>query len=112
MKAIIVLIIPFLLFSCSNDVEVKQSYPKCLQLEVDRILESSPQSPRATIELYTYQNENVYVVNTNFADYQTNVYNSQCQLICTIGGIDGNENDTCVDWENAEFIETLWTDER
>ena len=41
MKAIIVLIIPFLLFSCSNDVEVKQSYPKCLQLEVDRILELS-----------------------------------------------------------------------
>lgn len=112
MKAILVLIIPVLLFSCSKDDEVKQSYPNCLQLEIDRILDSSPQSPRATIELYTYQDENVYVVNTNFPDVQANVYNSQCQLICTIGGIDGNENDTCVDWENAEFIEKLWTDYR
>jgi hypothetical protein len=112
MKAILDLIIPFLLFSCSNDDEVKQSYPNCLQLEIDRILDSSPQTPIETVELYTYQNENVYVVNTNFPDDQSNIYNSQYQLICTIGGIDGNENDTCIEWENAEYIETLWTDNR
>ena len=112
MKAILVLIIPFLLLSCSKDDEIKQGYPNCIQLEIDRILDSSPQSPRATIELYTYQNENVYVVNRNFPDDQSNVYNSQCQLICTIGGIDGNENDTCVDWKKAKFIKTLWTDDR
>lgn len=112
MKAILVLIIPFLLFSCSSDDEVKQSYPNCLQFEVDRILGSSPQSPRANVELYIYQNENVFVVNTNFPDDQSNVYNSQCELICTIGGIDGNENDTCIDWANAEYIEPVWTDNR
>lgn len=112
MKVILILIIPFILFSCSNNDDVKQQYPNCLQFEIDRILNSIPQSPRATIGLYTFQNENVYVVNTNFPDDQSNVYNSRCELICTIGGIDGNENDTCVDWENAEYIETVWTDNR
>lgn len=79
MKAILILIIPILLISCSTDDDFKQQYPSCLQFEIDRILNSSPQSPRATVELYTYQNENVYVVNTNFPDDQSNVYNSQCQ---------------------------------
>ena len=107
------LIIGIIIFisSCEkNDDEIK--YPSCLQSEVERILESTPQTPRATINLYLYQENNVYIINTSFPDDQSNIYNSNCEIICSVGGIDGNQNDTCMNWENAELIETVWVDPR
>lgn len=113
MKTILILIIPFLLFfSCSKNDEPEKNYPDCLQVEIDRILDSNPQSPRATIELYTYQSESVYMVHTNFPDDYSNLYNSKCELICSFGGIDGNGESSCADWESAKHIKTVWTDSR
>ena len=47
----LILIIGMILFisSCENNDDEIQ-YPICLQSEVERILESTPQSPRATIK--------------------------------------------------------------
>ena len=104
----LILIIGIILFmsSCENNDDEIQ-YPNCLQSEVERILESTPQSSRTTIKFYLYQGNNVNIVNTNFPDDQSNVYNSRCELLCTLGGIDGSENDTCIEWENAGFIENV-----
>ena len=109
----LILIIGIILFisSCENNDDETQ-YPTCLQSEVERILESTPQSPRATIKLYLYQGNNVYIVITNFPVDQSNIYNSNCEIICSVGGIDGNQNDTCVNWESAELVETVWTDNK
>lgn len=102
-----------LLFGCkSDDDNTISAFPNCLKPEIDIILRTPPQSPRASIELYMYQTENVYVVNTNFPDDYTYIYNASCELICTVGGIAGNQNNTCVDWDKASYIETLWTDNR
>lgn len=110
-KLTLIICIILSISSCEkNDDEIQ--YPTCLQSEVERILETTPQSPRATIKLYLYQGNNVYIVNTNFPDDQSNIYNSNCEIICSVGGIDGNQNDTCVNWENAELVETVWTDNR
>lgn len=112
-KAVLILIVPFLLLSCSKDDDNTQhNYPDCLQSEVDRILDVEPQPNRASIELYTYQDQDVYVVHSNFPDDQASVYNAKCEVICSVGGFAGNENDTCEDWESAEHIETVWTDNR
>lgn len=88
------------------------SYPPCLQPEIDRILEAIPQSPRANIKLYHYRNVNVYVLNTNFPDDISNVYNYECEIICSLGGINGNPSNTCSDWRDAIFTDTIWVDNR
>lgn len=112
MKTILILTIPLLLFSCNKNDDVLENYPPCLQIDIDRILDSRPQSPRATIDLYTYQGERVYLVQTNFPDGYSSLYNSKCESICSFGGIDGNGDGTCLDWENAKYMETVWTDTR
>ncbi len=111
MKTLIFSFFAVFLMSCSSDDDSKNSYPICLQSAVDRILDVPAQSPPANIKLYLYQTKEVYVVNTYFPDDYSYVY-SDCEMICTIGGIGGNQNDTCVDWESASYIETVWTDNR
>lgn len=113
MRTLIFFLTTILLVSCNSDDDNSiKAFPNCLKPEIDTILDSPPQSPRATVELYLYQTGDVYVVNTNFPDNISSVYNSSCKLICTIGGIVGNQNNTCVDWDNASYIETIWTDIR
>ena len=112
MKVFIFSFIALLLISCGSDDDCQKTYPSCLQTEINRIQGSLPQSPRGTIDLYLYQEENVYVVNTNFPDEESKVYSKSCQLICSFGGIGGNQNDSCVDWEMANYIETVWIDNR
>lgn len=113
MRILISFLAVILLVGCNcDDDNTVTAFPNCLKPEIDTILDAPPQSPRATVELYRYQNENVYVINTNFPDDHSYVYDTSCQLICTMGGIGGNQNDTCVDWDSASYIETLWTDIR
>lgn len=113
MRTLIFFLTTIVLVSCkSDDDNTITAFPNCLKPEIDSILDSPPRSPRATVELYLYQNENVYVVNKGFQDDYSYVYSASCQLICTIGGIGGNQSNTCVDWDKASYLETLWTDNR
>ncbi len=106
-------LILFSLYSCNSDDEKSIEYPVCVQSLIDDYVNSNqPTSPRASVEKYTYNNETVYVCHfQNFPDGQSIVINSNCDGQCVLGGIDGVEND-CLNWENAEFIETIWTDNR
>lgn len=75
-------------------------------------MEMNIQSPKANIEKYLYNNQEVYLVNgQNFPDGQSHVISLDCEDICVLGGLDGSDND-CPNWEDAEFIETIWTDPR
>jgi hypothetical protein len=101
-----------LYFSCNSDDD-QNEIPECLKPTVDSILEQSVQSPRAKIELWEYEGQEVYVVDAqNFPDGETFVITTDCQeTICTLGGIDGPDND-CSEWNNATLIKTLWSDSR
>lgn len=110
-KIATLLLTGFLVLSCSNDDGPKE-IPDCLKPMIEAILEMPAQSPKANIEKYLYEGREVYQVNAqNFPDGQSFVYELNCEYICPLGGIDGSYND-CADYENAEFIETIWTDPR
>tara|TARA_B110000908_G_C10178198_1_gene414296 strand:+ start:732 stop:1079 length:348 start_codon:yes stop_codon:yes gene_type:complete len=96
-----------------NDDSETKNYHECIQTYIDYELENSqPQTPRANIEKYLYNSQEVYVLNLqNFPDGQSSVITIRCEAICSLGGIDGNAND-CLDWESAEFIKNIWTDNR
>jgi len=111
-NTMLLLSILLLQLSCSsNKDEVENSYPECLSSQINTILQSPAQNPRATIKKYNYQSQIVYEVNTNFADGKSSIYSNKCELLCENGGIDGQLND-CINWNNATYIETVWTDPR
>ena len=99
--------------SCNDDDN--EPLPDCLGTIVSVILEQNVQNPRANIELYNYNNNEVYVVNAqNFPDGQSYVITLDCEDICVLGGFDGTDND-CPNWydnDNVYRIKVIWTDPR
>lgn len=114
-KAISLLILVLLILSsCSKRENIcpKQLYPDCINSNIQVILQSPVQSIKATVKKYLYQGQTVYLISTNFPDAPSQVYNEKCDLICSIGGIGGETSTTCINWNNATFLETVWTDPR
>lgn len=110
MKNLIYIATLLFIMGCSkNDL---LTYPKCLDAEITTLLQSPVENPKATVKKYTYQGKTVYLINSHFADGLDPVYNDNCQLICTQGGIAGNTNNSCINWDSAVYIETVWTDPR
>ena len=106
------IILTTLFIGCSNDDNEVKEIPECLQPIVEYTLQGNIQSPKANIQKYLYNNQEVYLINVqNFPDGQSFVYDLECNSVCFLGGLDGSDND-CPNWEDAEFIETIWTDPR
>lgn len=97
----------------NSDDELNQ-YPRCIQTIIDNILELSVQTPRANIEKYIYNGDEVFVINDqNFPDGESAVVSSNCVLICALGGINGEPSPECSDFnDNSTLIEVVWTDPR
>ena len=102
------------LISCSKNEDQKTTTTcaDCINTKIQEILQSPVQNPKATVKKYTYQGQTVYLINSNFADALDPVYNDKCELICSQGGIAGNINNSCINWDSAIYIETVWTDPR
>ena len=100
------------LIACKNDDDGME-IPECLKVTVEAILDKPVQSPKAKIEKWSYEGQEVYLVAAqNFPDGETFIIDTDCQdTICTLGGLDGSDND-CPNWQNAVFIETIWIDSR
>jgi hypothetical protein len=117
MKKLIYLIsMLLLLIGCSkSDNETKKtSYPECISSQIEGILKTPVQIPRANVKKYTYLGKTVYAVNYVMPDDKsTSIYDEDCKLICGMGAnIEGTPFDTCVEWNKAIYIETVWTDPR
>ena len=115
-----ILILSITLFvGCSNDDNKTQEMaiqPRCLQEFINSILEEDVSTPKRTISSYNYDEQVVYAITPNsfVTEPATIVIDSSCNTICLIGGFAGDNGETpgCEDFENAEFIETVWTDPR
>jgi hypothetical protein len=117
MKKIILLLSVLLLQqSCSSSDSIKKTnnHPDCISSKIQIILGSPIQNPKANIQKYNYNNAFVYAVNYIKNDgTNLEVYNDECVLICSTGStIDGTPFSSCVDWNKATLIETVWTDPR
>ena len=116
-KAMYFLSVLFLISGCSksnNDELIKVFYPECIGAQIEGILKTSVQIPRANIKKYTQLGKTVYAVNYIIADgASTTIYDENCNIICAMGAnIQGTPFDTCVEWNKAIYIETVWTDPR
>lgn len=111
-KIILVISILLSITNCNKD-DNNDKYPSCLEPLINNFIDNfDPQTPRANIEKYLYEGNEVYVLNfQNFPDGQSSVVSLECGSLCALGGLDGAEND-CLNWESAKYIETVWTDKR
>ena len=101
-----------ILLSCHKDDKQNKEVPECLKSTTEYILENPVKSPRATIKKYNYEGREVYLIDAhNFPDSWSSVTDLDCEVICSFGGFDGSDND-CPNFEDAEYIETIWTDPR
>ncbi len=108
MNKFFTLLLVFFIVSCNSD---DVDFPDCLQESIDQARNSNPTTPRATIEKYMFNGQIVYEINlqNGFADGMTSIVDTDCNLVCNVGGIGGL---TCEGFEQAEFIGTVWEDSR
>ncbi|MBF4470633.1 DUF6970 domain-containing protein [Flavobacterium sp. HJJ] len=121
-KLIILFFIATLLTKCSNDSKNLENsnqckYPECFTPSINVILKRPVENPRASIKKYLYNGQNVYIVDDQFASMGNDiplglVRNENCETVCDFGGGIAGTKSTCLNWDKAVFIETVWTDPR
>lgn len=108
------LIIPFLLlsivFSGCTRLEIEKDTPSCVK---DKIVDFGKNQSCDDIQVdeYEFQNTEVYVLaigNTCGADMYSDVIDSECNVLGSLGGITGNWEINGESFENAVFINTVW----
>ena len=94
--------------SCSKD---DKDIPPCIQQEIDsRVTTGSIQLTSVT--KYEFQGEDVFLFTyEGGADLQSPILDSDCNTICSLGGITGNVECNEVNFgEEAEELKVVWED--
>ncbi len=101
----------FLFFIFSSSCNKPEGVPKCIE---DNISEYKANGCLKIVPEYRFQGELVYVFESSYelcqiADMTADVYNENCELICSLGGIAGfvdcNGDDF---YDNAHFVRNVW----
>jgi hypothetical protein len=88
-----------------------EDLPSCIQDEIDG-REKIGEIHLSSVQKYELNSKEVYVVNyEGGADFQSPVLDDQCNTVCALGGIAGNDECDGVKFsEEAKLIETVWED--
>ncbi len=94
---------------CEKDDTKKKdndSYPPCMQEQIDALLEKNPLQGLATIKKYRYKGKKVYVLWKYYANEEITAVDENCNVIgtCVTGGVAGTN--PC--WADFEYLETVW----
>jgi hypothetical protein len=102
-----ILLIAVAVTGCDN---IDNGTPECIVKEIKKFSREHGCDDRSVAE-YEFQGKTVYVFSpgTCGADMTSNVFNSGCTLLGTLGGITGNgEINGQNFYTNAVFIHTTW----
>lgn len=123
-KLIFAISILFSLIACSGDnndsvnkeiERLSKIYPKCVVDKIKTTYQAEFHGT-TTVKKYSYNGEVVYEFNYDMTVVggeggSFSVINENCKNICGGGGGIVYTN-TCIDWDKATLIETVWTDPR
>lgn len=108
MKNFTLIVALSLLISCTKNQEEK-NYPPCFESQIQILFESPVQSTKSNIKKYSYQNNEVFVLERNIGtDEPYSVVDENCNIICEFGVWSSN---TC-DLNDLVFVEIVWEDPR
>lgn len=86
--------------------------PACLHEKIQEF-DGNYNCDEAKVDCFLFQGQYVYAFDPGvcaYADMQTEILNEHCETLGFLGGIMGNTEINGVSFfENAQFIETVWT---
>ncbi|MGA1546104.1 MAG: DUF6970 domain-containing protein [Flavobacteriaceae bacterium] len=102
-----------LLSTCSK-TSLETAIPDCIQQKINTLEKENARNPPAKVYQYTYQNQTVYYIPSYCCDLYSELYDSNCTLIChPDGGITGRGDGRCTDFFDLRKDEKLiWEDLR
>jgi hypothetical protein len=101
------------IFGCEGDDPVKGA-PNCINSKISEISDGDVWNPPAKIYSFQYNKKTVYFFPQRCCDIPSEVYNEQCELICSPdGGFSGKGDGKCSDfWSEATDQLLIWEDTR
>lgn len=105
LSAILVL---FVLGACKK-FKIEPNVPSCIKNTAKEKTKSTT-SAYASILEYGFQNQTVYVfdLDAGTTNARADIYNSNCEIIGYLGGVDGNRTVNGEDFSNAVFKRKVW----
>ena len=106
---ITILLLVGLFFPACKKLEIEEGTPNCIRSKISAFEKdafcSDPQ-----VDEYQFQSEYVYVFidGSCGADLAATVFDSKCNIIGRLGGIEGNTKINGEEFNAAKFIKTVW----
>lgn len=106
----LLLIVVFSFGTCKKEALL----PECIQQKIVAIKAQPKWNPPARVDEYLYNGKRVYLFSSDCCDQFNQLYDVNCNYICAPGGgITGKGDGKCSDFKTAaQFIRTVWKDER
>jgi len=113
MRSCALVLIALLSCTCSK-TSLETTLPNCIRQKINTIKNEAVRNPPAKVYQYTYQNQTVYFIPSYCCDVFSELYDSNCTLVChPDGGITGRGDGRCTDFFDLRKDEKLiWEDER
>ncbi|MFH0866391.1 MAG: hypothetical protein V1904_09350 [Bacteroidota bacterium] len=108
-KLLFLTAITVMTFTACNKLDIEKGTSACIENKIKDFSKNAVcKDPK--VEEYLFQNKNVYVFYQGScgADMTSDVYDSDCNSMGSLGGIAGNKLINGEEFSNAVFIKTTW----
>jgi hypothetical protein len=116
MRFILALVVLVAFSACTKTCVEKDNsvVPACILSKIEQLKTQPKGNPAYSVYQYTYNGKKVYYFPPQCCDQFSELYDSNCNLICRpSGGIGGGGDGTCTDFTSTRKDEVLiWKDNR
>jgi hypothetical protein len=85
------------------------SIPDCIEKKIQAAKNNTAQILPESIDEYKYNGRHVYLVAGGCCDIPSVLFDSDCNIICSWGGLAGGTTGSCPDFsQTAWHLRTLW----
>ncbi len=102
----------FTLLSCEKS-DLKINAPTCIKDKIETIMNNNVTNPPTQVWKWEIDGESYYYITSVCCDQFNNLYNVQCEFVCSPdGGITGNGDGNCPDFIDEIIKILVWEDNR
>lgn len=97
-----------------GEEQFSERMPDCIREKIDALAKEPVRNPPAKVYRYRYSGQTVYYIPAWCCDFPSELYDSNCTLICSPdGGFSGRGDGRCTDFADTKTHEVLiWEDDR
>lgn len=100
--------------TCAGKGDSYPEVPDCVKKKIEELQGEPARNPPSFVASYEYRGGIVYYVPPAVGDQMSQLYNEECELICSPdGGMTGRGDGKCTDFfEQRTNEKIIWKDER